>query len=196
MHDHGRPTPERLGAFSDGVFAVIITIMVLELKPPPQPSFAALLPLWPTVVSYAVSYLFIAIVWVNHHHLLQFAGHATPRLIWWNFAHLFAVSLVPVSTAWVAVTRFAAAPVAVYAAVFVMVNSAYVAFVWEVLAQAEVQKKVSPRMQQVTRVRSLVTLGIFAIAMVISVKFPLWGFGLVPCVLFAYLRPEDSAEHS
>ena len=130
MHDHGRPTPERLGAFSDGVFAVIITIMVLELKPPPQPSFAALLPLWPTVVSYAVSYLFIAIVWVNHHHLLRFAGHATPRLIWWNFAHLFAVSLVPVSTAWVAVTRFAAAPAAVYAAVFVMVNSAYVAFVW------------------------------------------------------------------
>ena len=159
MHDPGRSTPERLGAFSDGVFAVIITIMVLELKPPPQPSFAALLPLWPTVVSYAVSYLFIAIVWVNHHHLLRFAGHATPRLIWWNFAHLFAVSLVPVSTAWVAVTRFAAAPVAVYAAVFVMVNSAYVAFVWEVLAQAEVQKKVSPRMQQVTRVRSVVTLG-------------------------------------
>ena len=89
-------TPDRMNAFSDCVFAVIITIMVLELKPPPQPSFAALLPLWPTVVSYAVSYLFIAIVWVNHHHLLRFAGHATPRLIWWNFAHLFAVSLVPV----------------------------------------------------------------------------------------------------
>jgi len=196
MHDHGRPTPERLGAFSDGVFAVIITIMVLELKPPPEPSFAALLPLWPTGVSYAVSYLFIAIVWVNHHHLLRFADHATPRLIWWNFAHLFAVSLVPVSTAWVAVTRFAAAPVAVYAAVFVMVNSAYVAFVWEVLAQAEVQKKVSARMRQVTRVRSVVTLGMFAIAMVLSIKFPLWGFGLVPCVLFNYLRPEASAEHS
>jgi transposase len=59
-------------------FAVIITIMVLELKPPDNPSFAELLPLWPTGVSYAVSYLFIAIVWVNHHHLLQFADHATP----------------------------------------------------------------------------------------------------------------------
>jgi hypothetical protein len=87
MHDSRRPTPERLGAFSDGVFAVIITIMVLELKPPPQPSFAALLSLWPTGLSYAVSYLFIAIVWVNHHHLLRFAEHATPQLIWWNFAH-------------------------------------------------------------------------------------------------------------
>jgi uncharacterized membrane protein len=177
------------------IHGTFYTIMVLELKPPPQPSFAALLPLWPTVVSYAVSYLLIAIVWVNHHHLLRFADHATPRLIWWNFGHLFAVSLMPVSTAWVAVTRFAATPVAVYAAVFVMVNSAYVAFVWEVLAQAEVQKKVSPPMQQVTRVRSVVTLGIFAIAMVISVKFPLSGFGLVLCVLFAYLRPEHSVEH-
>jgi len=191
-----KPTPERLGAFSDGVFAVIITIMVLDLKPPPQPSFAALLPLWPTGVSYAVSYLFVAIVWVNHHHLLRFAYHATPGLIWWNFAHLFAISLVPVSTAWVAVTRFAPVPVAVYAAVFVMVNSAYVAFVWEVLAQAEVQKRMSARMQRITRVRSVVTQGMFAIAAVLSLKFPLLGFGLVPCVLLAYLRPEASGGHS
>src|SRR5258705_3083405 len=128
MHDHRRPTPERLGAFSDGVFAVIITIMVLELKPPPQPSFAALLSLWPTGLSYAVSYLFIAIVWVNHHHLLRFAEHATPQLIWWNFAHLFVVSLVPFSTAWIAVTRFAAVAVAVYAPVVCLVDLGYMPF--------------------------------------------------------------------
>src|SRR5580704_19250583 len=84
-----RTSVERLGAFSDAVFAVIITIMVLELKPPEQPTFAALLPLWPTALSYAVSYLFIAIVWLNHHHLLRFAEYPTPRLIWINFAHLF-----------------------------------------------------------------------------------------------------------
>jgi uncharacterized membrane protein len=113
-----KPTPERLGVFSDGVFAVIITIMVLELKPPEHPTFAALLPLWPTALSYAVSYQFIAIVWLNHHHLLRFTDHATPRLIWINFAHLFAVSLVPFATAWVARTRLAAAPVFVYAAAF------------------------------------------------------------------------------
>jgi uncharacterized membrane protein len=193
---HRRPTPERLGAFSDGVFAVIITIMVLELKPPSQPSFAALLPLWPTGLSYAVSYLFIAIVWVNHHHLLRFAEHATPQLIWWNFAHLFLVSLVPFSTAWVAVTRFAAAPVFVYAAIFALVNSAYLAFAWEVLAQAEVQEKVSTRMRQMTRTRSFITLGMFVVAMVLSLNFPLWGFGLVSCALFAYLRPGAPDGHS
>jgi uncharacterized membrane protein len=190
-----RPTPERLGAFSDGVFAVIITIMVLELKPPREPSFSALLPLWPTGLSYAVSYLFIAIVWVNHHHLLRFAEHATARLIWWNFAHLFLVSLVPFSTAWVADTRFAAAPVSVYAGVFVLVNSAYLAFAWEVLAQAEVQEAVSARVRRMTRARSFVTLGMFVVASIVALKFPLWGFGLVCCVLFAYLRPEAPGAH-
>ena len=105
------PNTERVGAFSDGVFAVIITIMVLELKPPEHPSFAALALLWPTALSYAASYLFIAIIWVNHHYLLRLAEGATPQLIWWNFAHLFMVSLIPFSTAWIATSRMAAVPV-------------------------------------------------------------------------------------
>src|SRR5262245_35237723 len=183
-----KATPERLGAFSDGVFAVIITIMVLDLRPPPQATLAALLRLWSAGLSYVVSYLFIAIVWVNHHHLL-FAEHATPRLIWVNFAHLFMVSLVPFSTAWVADTRLAAVPVSVYAAVFVLVNLAYCAFVWEVLAQAQVEE-ISARMRRITLTRSLLTLGMFVIAMLLSLKFPLWGFGLVCCVLLVYLWPE------
>src|SRR5215471_10596256 len=72
---------DRLNNFSDGVVAVIITLMVLELKAPSVSSFAALVPLWPEAVSYAVSYLFIAIIWVNHHHLMRFVSDATPRLI-------------------------------------------------------------------------------------------------------------------
>jgi uncharacterized membrane protein len=71
-----RATTERLGSFSDGVFTVAITIMVLDLKPPEHPTFAALLPLWPTGLSYVVSYYFIAIVWLNHHHLFRFFPHA------------------------------------------------------------------------------------------------------------------------
>jgi uncharacterized membrane protein len=68
---HARRTPERLSAFSNGVFAVLITVLVLELRPPELPTFKALLSLWSTLLSYAVSYLFIAIVWVNHHYLLR-----------------------------------------------------------------------------------------------------------------------------
>ena len=76
---HARRTPERLSAFSDAVFAVLITVLVLELRPPELPTFKALLSLWPTWLSYAVSYLFIAIVWANHHHLMFYATDATPR---------------------------------------------------------------------------------------------------------------------
>ena len=90
-----RATPERLSAFSDGVFAVLITVLVLELRPPEQPTFKALLLLWPTWLSYAVSYLFIAIVRTNHHYLMRYATEATPRLLWFNFAHLFSMSLLP-----------------------------------------------------------------------------------------------------
>src|ERR1700744_3310974 len=139
-----RTTVERLGVFSDGVFAVLITIMVLELKPPEHPTFAALVPLWPTALSYAVSYQFIAIVWMNHHHLLRFTQHPTPRLIWINFVHLFMVSWVPFATAWVASTRLAAVPVFVYAAVFVLVELAYLQFAQHALTQAVVEE-IPPR---------------------------------------------------
>jgi uncharacterized membrane protein len=183
-----KATPERLGMFSDGVFAVIITIMVLELKPPEHPTFAALWPLWPTALSYAVSYQFIAIVWLNHHHLLRFTDHATSRLIWINFAHLFAVSLVPFATAWVARTRLAAAPVFVYAAVFVLVELAYLQFEHLALAQAVVE--ISHRTQRLTKIRSFVAFGLFLMAMLLSLKFPLWGFGLVCCAVLLHLRPE------
>jgi uncharacterized membrane protein len=77
---HARATPERLKAFSDAIFAVLITVLVLELRPPAIPTFRALLLLWPTWLSYAVSYLFIAIVWTNHHHLMRYATEARPRL--------------------------------------------------------------------------------------------------------------------
>jgi len=93
-----KATPERLSAFSDGVFAVLITVLVLELHPPEAPAFRALLALWPTWLSYAVSYVFIAIVWTNHHYLLRYAREATPQLLWFNFAHLFSISLLPLST--------------------------------------------------------------------------------------------------
>ena len=102
-----RATPERLSAFSDAVFAVLITVLVLELHPPEFLTFQALLLLWPTWLSYAVSYLFIAIVWANHHYLMRYATEATPRLMWFNFWHLFSVSLLPLSTAWMSVSKLA-----------------------------------------------------------------------------------------
>ena len=127
-------SPERVGLFSDAVFAVIITILVLRAQAAERrylqcPATAAAL----TGLSYAVSYVFIAIVWVNHHHLFSYAQVATPRLVWSNFAHLFSVSLIPFTTGWIADSRLAAAPVAMYAAIFVLVNITYIALCWEVV---------------------------------------------------------------
>jgi uncharacterized membrane protein len=155
-----KATPERLAAFSDGVFAVIITIMVLDVKPPAEGTLKALLPLWPTALSYTVSYLFVAIIWVNHHHLLRFTHEATSGLIWWNFAHLFMVSLVPATTAWMAATKLAAAPIFVYALVFVLVEIAYIAFERAALSQAS-DSDITPRLRRITRIRSYLALDMF-----------------------------------
>ena len=121
-------TADRLAAFSDGIFAVALTVMVLELKAPDKAAFTSLWPLWPTGVSYAVSFLFIAIIWINHHHLMRFVGRPTLGLIWINFIHLFLVSLLPFATAWVARTRLASSPVAFYAGLFVCIDIAYNVF--------------------------------------------------------------------
>jgi len=192
MTDGTTPT-ERLVAFSDGVFAVIITIMVLDLRPPGEAKLSALLPVWPAALSYAVSYLFIAIIWINHHRLLLFAHDATPALVWWNFAHLFVTSLIPFSTAWISATKLAAGPVVAYAAVFVMVNIAFLGYQQETLSQAS-DGELSPSTRRLTRVRALITLGIFAMAACVAFWSPWAGFGLVCCVLLVYLRPRVPGE--
>jgi len=170
------------------VFAVLITVLVLELRPPELPTFKALLLLWPTWLSYAVSYLFIAIVWTNHHHLMRYATEATPRLMWFNFAHLFSVSLLPLSTAWMAVSELAPQPVAFYAAVFFLVNMTYIFLIRELIDRAPVDE-VSPRVRRIMRFRSIVTLCIFGVAAVVALKYPLLGLGVCCCCLIVYLRP-------
>lgn len=180
---------ERVAAFSDGVFAVIITIMVLDLKPPQQPTFAALIPLWPTALSYAVSYLFIAIVWLNHHHLLRFTDAPTQHLIWINFAHLFPLSLVPSATMWVADTRLAPVPVFIYATVFVLVEVAYLQFEHHMLSEGGL-KELPHQRRRLTKFRSRLAFGLFLAAMLLSLRFPYWGFGLVCCAVLLYSQPE------
>ena len=184
-----RSTPERLSMFSDGVFAVLITVLVLELRPPGTPTFEALLLLWPTWLSYAVSYVFIAIVWANHHHLLRYATEATARLMWFNFAHLFSVSLLPLSTAWMAVSELAPQPVAFYAAVFFLVNATYILLIWELIDRTPFED-VTPRVRRIMHVRSVVTLCLFAIAAVVALKHPLVGLGVCCSCLIVYLKPD------
>src|SRR5499426_3716973 len=162
-----RATPERLSAFSDGVFAVLITVLVLELRPPEDPTFKALISLWPTWLSYAVSYLFIAIVWANHHYLMRYAREATPRLLWFNFAHLFSVSLLPLSTAWMAVSKLAPQPVAFYTVTFCLVNATYICLIYELIDRVP-PADVSPGERRIMHFRSITTLCVFAAAAVVA----------------------------
>jgi uncharacterized membrane protein len=104
----------RLEGFSDGVVAIIVTIMVLELKVPRDPSAPALLQLAPLFVSYAMSFLVVAIIWVNHHHLLHTLDQATGRILWLNNHVLFWLSLVPFTTAYIGENHLAPLPVALY----------------------------------------------------------------------------------
>lgn len=180
---------DRINFFSDGIFAVLITILVLDLRPPASPTFSGLLSRWPTWLSYAMSYLFIAIVWVNHHHLLRCARMATPRLIWVNFAHLFAASFVPFSTAWIADSRLAPFPVALYAADFLMVNATYIALRWAVADQLRGMDQ-QMQMARMMKARAFFTLGVFALAMIMSLKWPGVGMGLICFCLLLYVRPD------
>lgn len=184
-----KASPERLNAFSDGVFAVLITVLVLELRPPESPNFAGLLSLWPTALSYAVSYLFIAIVWTNHHYLMRFANEVTPRLLWFNFVHLFSMSLLPFSTAWMAVSRLAPQPVAFYAVVFFFVNATYVMLICEIIGPGPIAG-LPLRGCRIVQVRAISTLCLFGAAALIALKYPLVGLAICICCLIAYLRPD------
>ncbi|HJV39684.1 MAG TPA: TMEM175 family protein [Geothrix sp.] len=115
----------RLEAFSDGVMAIILTIMVLELRAPRGDSFAALRPLLPTFVGYALSFIYIAIYWNNHHHMLHAARKVNGPILWANTHLLFWLSLVPFATAWMGGNHFAAGPVALYGFILLMAGLAY-----------------------------------------------------------------------
>lgn len=121
----------RMEAFSDGVLAIIITIMVLELKVPHGVDFASLQPLIPVFVSYILSFIYIGIYWNNHHHLLHTVTNVSGGVLWANLHLLFWLSLVPFVTGWMGENHFAAFPVALYGVVLLMAAIAY--FILEVI---------------------------------------------------------------
>jgi uncharacterized membrane protein len=115
----------RLEAFSDAVIAIIITIMVLELRGPEEIDLAALRPLIPTFLSYLLSYIYLGIYWNNHHHLFQVVQRVNGNVLWANLHLLFWLSLFPFATAWVGEHPFTALPVALYGGVLMLAAIAY-----------------------------------------------------------------------
>lgn len=183
----GKQSLERINAFSDGIFAIIITIMVLDLKKPEEATFEALGHLWPTWVSYIASYLFVAIVWVNHHFLLKNATRVTWRLIWANFSHMFVVSLIPFLTAWMADTRLHAVPVSLYAVDFFFVNLTYLGLIYQTHSHFHHE---SAKARRIFRIRSIGTLLLALLAAGLAFRIPGLGFSIICGCFLLYLRPE------
>jgi uncharacterized membrane protein len=115
----------RLEAFSDGVIAIIITIMVLELKVPHGADFRVLLPLWPVFMSYVLSFIYVGIYWNNHHHMIHAVKEVSGGVLWANLHLLFWLSLIPFVTAWMGENHFETGPTVAYGVVLFMTSAAY-----------------------------------------------------------------------
>jgi uncharacterized membrane protein len=116
---------DRLTAFTDGVLAIIVTIMVLELKPPHGATLADLVRLWPVFLSYVLSFIYVAIYWNNHHHFFQLVERVNGAVLWANLHLLFWLSLIPFTTAWMGENQFAPTPTALYGVSLLMAAVAW-----------------------------------------------------------------------
>jgi uncharacterized membrane protein len=133
----------RLEAFSDGVIAILITIMVLELKIPHDGTWAALVPLCPIFATYALSFVFLGIYWNNHHHMLQATDRINGKILWANLNLLFWLSLIPFVTGWMGESAYAPVPTAVYGALLLVCGVAYVILQQSIIAHQGPESKLA-----------------------------------------------------
>jgi uncharacterized membrane protein len=182
----------RLEAFSDGVIAIIITIMVLELKAPEGSGFAALLPIIPVFLSYILSFVFVGIYWNNHHHMLHAAEVVGGGALWANLHLLFWLSLVPFTTAWMDENHFATAPVALYGAVLFMAAIAYY-----ILAKALIRDN-GPDCALAKAIgkdrKGILSVVLYAAAVAVSLWNPLVSLGMYMLVSIIWFIPDRRIE--
>jgi uncharacterized membrane protein len=182
----------RLEAFSDGVLAIIITIMVLELRVPHTPTLSALWPLWPKILSYLMSFVFIGIYWNNHHHLWQVVERVNGAVLWANLHLLFWLSLVPFVTAWMGENHFAAAPVALYGVVLLGSGCAYYIMVRLLLASHARDSLLVRAMGSDFKGR--VSIWLYLVAIAVAFALP-WLAGVLYCtVAVIWLVPDRRIE--
>jgi len=182
----------RLEAFSDGVLAIIITIMVLELKVPHAPTVAALWPLWPTILSYVMSFVFIGIYWNNHHHLWQVVERVNGAVLWANLHLLFWLSLVPFVTAWMGENQFAAAPVALYGCVLFGSGCAYYLMTRVLLASHGPDSLLARALGR--DIKGRVSLLLYALAIPLAFAWPQLSGLLYATVAVIWLVPDSRIE--
>lgn len=183
----------RLEAFSDGVLAIIITIMVLELKVPHGDDFSVLGPLLPILLSYVLSFVYLAIYWNNHHHMLHVTHRVTGAILWANLHLLFWLSLFPFVTGWMGENHFASAPLALYGIVLLMAATAYWILQRAIIAS---QGKDSLLAKAVGRdIKGKISPLLYGVAIGMSFIAPWIAGGIYVFVALMWLIPDRRIEH-
>jgi uncharacterized membrane protein len=182
----------RMEAFSDGVLAILITIMVLNMTAPQGADLAALLPVVPIFLSYVLSFIFLGIYWSNHHHLLQAITQVDGRVLWANLHLLFWLSLIPFATRWVGENQFAAWPVALYGAVLLLAAVAYYILVRALISLHGGESTLATAVGR--DFKGKVSLAIYAVAIPLALVDSWIAFGLYVLVAVIWLIPDRRIE--
>ncbi|HEX3604641.1 MAG TPA: TMEM175 family protein [Candidatus Dormibacteraeota bacterium] len=178
----------RLEAFSDGVMAVIITIMVLELKPPSGTSFGDLRDRIPALLIYVLSFTFVGIYWNNHHHLLRATSRISPAVMWTNLHLLFWLSLIPVVTEWVGQASGAAAPAAMYSLVSLCDALAYTLLTWAIVRTEGHESRIAAALGRDLKGRLSVL--VYVVATPLAFVSPYLTYGLLVAVAVMWFVPD------
>jgi uncharacterized membrane protein len=169
----------RMEAFSDGVFAIIITIMVLELKVPHGASWEELAPLIPKFLSYVLSFVFVGIYWTNHHHTMKAVDEVNGRVLWLNIHLLFWLTLIPFFSAWMGENSFATIPVALYGVVLLMAAIAYTMLALALVAHHGPDSKLARAIRSDGDLKGRAALVLYAVA----IPLAFWNAGFA-CALY------------
>ena len=183
----------RLEAFSDGVLAIIITIMVLELKPPHDTSWEAIQQVFPTLLSYVISFIIIGIYWGNHHHLLHVAPQVNSSIIWANLNLLFWLSLIPFTTAWMGEDDFKGFTVSIYAGHQLIVGFAYYILLLSISRTIPEHAPMQSVLQKQGR-KGLRTFVLYAAALIVALYYPPVSLGIFGLVAVIWWIPDRNIE--
>lgn len=185
-------TKGRLEAFSDAVIAIAITIMVLELRVPDGADWAALRPVVPVLLTYALSFVFLGIYWSNHHHLLHATDRINGKILWANLHLLFWLSLVPFITRWVGESHFAPLPIAVYGGVLLLAAVAYLLLTMAIVALQGPHSRLAVAVGKETKGK--LSAGLYAVAIPLAFVNRWIALGLYVVVALMWLIPDRRIE--
>jgi uncharacterized membrane protein len=186
-------TKNRIEAFSDGVFAIIITIMVLEIKIPHESGIDALFGLLPVFISYIMSFLFIGIYWGNHHHLVHTVKHVNSKIIWSNLMLLFFLSLIPITTGWMGENHFDKLPVAVYAINLLLCAFSYYILQLIIVSEPGHNNQLKHALMK-QRYKGTISLVIYLISIPCAFYFPIISAILFIVVSIMWIIPDKNIE--